>query len=250
MSYTNLGQPLQYTLGTSSKPAYLTDSYDPQTGLPTEQDTQTTTAKTSIDDLHYSYDDVGNVTSEADTPAGNSSAADVQCFQYDYLARLVQAWAQGSAGCAATPSASAEGGAVPYWNAYAYDVAGNLTSTISTTAAGAVTTTKATFPAAGSVRPHAVASQQVTSPSGTVSRSYSYDQSGNMIGSSSPSQAQALAWNDAGRLTQDAVTPAGATTARTPLTSTMQAVPCFWPPTPAPPLCISMMRSSPSAPVR
>jgi RHS repeat-associated protein len=214
LSYTTLGQPLQYTLGTSGEPAYITDSYDPQTSRLTEQNTQTTTAQTSIDDLHYTYDNAGNVTSEADTPSGDSSATDVQCFQYDYLDRLVQAWAQAAAGCAATPSASVEGGTAPYWNAYAYDVAGNLTSTTSNTQANAVTTTKATFPAAGSARPHAVTSQQVTSPSGTVSSSYSYDPSGNMTGSSSPSQAQALAWNDVGQLTQDAVTAAGATTAQ------------------------------------
>ena len=88
LSYTNLGQPLQYTLGTAAEPAYITDSYDPQTARVTEQNTQTGTAKTSIDDLHYTYDHVGNVTSEADTPSGVSSATDVQCFQYDYLGRL------------------------------------------------------------------------------------------------------------------------------------------------------------------
>jgi hypothetical protein len=29
----------------------------------------------------YTYDDVGDVTSEADTPAGNTSATDVRCCQ-------------------------------------------------------------------------------------------------------------------------------------------------------------------------
>jgi YD repeat-containing protein len=80
LSYTNLGQPLQYTMGTSSEPAYITDSYDPQTGNLAEQDTQTGTAQTSVDDLSYTYNDVGNVTSEADTPSGNSGATDVQCL--------------------------------------------------------------------------------------------------------------------------------------------------------------------------
>ena len=32
LSYTGLGQPLQYTMGTASQPVYITDSYDPQTG--------------------------------------------------------------------------------------------------------------------------------------------------------------------------------------------------------------------------
>jgi YD repeat-containing protein len=67
LSYTNLGEPLQYTMGTASQPVYVTDSYDAQTRRPTEQKTQTGTAQSTIDDLHYGYDHVGNVTSEADT---------------------------------------------------------------------------------------------------------------------------------------------------------------------------------------
>src|SRR5205809_1131795 len=85
----------------------------------------TGSAQSTIDDLTYGYDHVGNVTSEADTPA--ASATDVQCFQYDYLGRLAQAWAQGATGCASTPSTSAEGGAAPYWNAYTYNTVGDLT---------------------------------------------------------------------------------------------------------------------------
>jgi RHS repeat-associated protein len=91
-------------------------------------------------------------------------------------------------------------------------VAGNLTRTSSTTPANVVTTASATFPAAGSVRPHAITSRQITSPSSTASSSYSYDQAGNLTGSIGTSQNQALTWNDPGQLTQDTVTPAGATT--------------------------------------
>ena len=67
LSYTNLGEPLQYTMGTSSLPAYVTDSYDAQTRRLAEQKTQTGTAQSTVDDLHYSYDNFGNVNSEADT---------------------------------------------------------------------------------------------------------------------------------------------------------------------------------------
>ncbi|HZS20875.1 MAG TPA: RHS repeat-associated core domain-containing protein, partial [Pseudonocardiaceae bacterium] len=217
LSYTNLGQPLQYTLGTASEPAYITDSYDPQTSRLTEQDIQTTTAKTSVDDQHYTYDNVGNVTSEADTPAGDSSATDVQCFQYDYLDRLAQAWAQGSTGCAATPSASAEGGTAPYWDSYSFNIIGNLTGITTTTAAGAVTTTTHTYPVAGAVRPHGITGRSVTTSSGTTSTSYSYDASGNLNAVTGAS-SQALNWNDAGQLTQDAVTPSGSTAESTSYT--------------------------------
>src|SRR5262249_26115346 len=142
------------------------------------QNTQTGTGQASVDDLHYSYDNVGNVTSEADTPAAGS--ADVQCFQYDYLGRLVQAWAQGSAGCASTPSASAEGGAAPYWNAYTYNPVGNLTGITATTPAGAVTTTTDGYPAAGAARPHAISTSQVTASSGSTNSSFGYDTNGHL----------------------------------------------------------------------
>jgi hypothetical protein len=67
------------------------------------------------------------------TPSGNSAATDVQCFQYDYLGRMTQAWAPGTATCAVTPSASAEGGAAPYWESYGYAVTGDMTGITSTT---------------------------------------------------------------------------------------------------------------------
>jgi RHS repeat-associated protein len=218
LTYTNLEQPLQYTMGTSAEPVYITDSWDPQTGNLTEQDTQTGTAQTSVDDLHYSYDDYGNITSEADTPSGDPSATDVQCFTYDYLDRLVQAWAQGSTGCAATPSASAEGGPAPYWDTYTYNTTGDLTGITSTTPGGAVTTTANTYPAAGSAQPHAITAATVTTPSGTESYSYGYNADGDLTTLTGPSQSQALTWNDAGQLTQDAVTPNGGTTQDTSYT--------------------------------
>lgn len=207
LSYTNLGEPLQYTMGTSGQPVYITDSYDAQTRRLTEQKTQTGTAQSTVDDLNYGYDNFGNVTSEADTPA--AGATDVQCFQYDYLGRLVQAWAQGSTGCAGTPSASAEGGAAPYWNAYAYNTVGNLTGITSTTPTGAVTTTTDGYPAAGAARPHAISTSQVTGSSGSTNGSYGYDASGHLATITATAQNEALTWNDAGQLTQTAITPSG-----------------------------------------
>jgi RHS repeat-associated protein len=214
LTYTNLSQPLQYTMGTSGEPVYITDSYDPHAGSLTEQNTQTGTTQTQVDDLSYTYNDIGDVTSEADAPSGNPAATDVQCFQYDYLSRLVQAWAQGTTGCASSPSASAEGGAAPYWEAYAYGATGNLTGITSTTPSGAVTTTTSHYPAAGTAQPHAITTQTVTSPSGTSASNYGYNADGQLTTVTGTTEDQALTWNDAGELGQDAVTPAGTTTAQ------------------------------------
>ncbi|MDQ2812565.1 MAG: hypothetical protein M3Z75_12015 [Actinomycetota bacterium] len=209
LSYTNLGDPLQYTMGTPAEQAYITDSYDPQTDRINEQNTQTGTASTSVDDLHYKYDDVGNVLSEADTPSGSSSATDVQCFQYDYLGRMIQSWAQGTSTCAATPSASAEGGAAPYWESYTYAATGDLTGITATTPAGVATTTTDTYPAAGAAQPHGISTQKVTTPAGSTTTSYGYDPAGHLTTLTSTAQNEALTWNDQGQLAQAAITPSG-----------------------------------------
>src|SRR5262249_34972753 len=155
-------------------------SYDPQTGNLTQQNTQTGAAQTQVDDLNYTYNNVGAVTSEADTPSGGGVQPDVQCFQYDYLSRLVQAWAQGSAACAANPSASAEGGPAPYWQSYSYNAVNDLTGITSTSPSGAVTTTADSYPAAGATRPHGITSQSVTTSAGTTSTAYGYNADGEL----------------------------------------------------------------------
>src|SRR6185437_5826370 len=218
LTYTNLGQPQQYTMGTTSEPAYLTDTYDPHTGSLTRQDTQTGTAQTQVDDLNYAYNNAGDITSEADAPAG--VPADVQCFQYDYLNRLLQAWAKPATGCASTPSASAEGGPAPYWDTSAYNTIGNLTGTTSTTPAGAVTTTADTYPATtSSARPRTIPCQTITAPgSTTTASSYGYNADGALTSVTGTTQNRALTWNDTGQLSQDTVTPAGGTAQNTTYT--------------------------------
>ena len=218
LTYTELGQPLQYQEGTDSDPVYVTDSYDPETARLTEQNAQIGAADTSIDDLHYTYNDVGDVTSEADAPSGDTAATDVECFQYDYLGRLVQAWAQGADSCISTPSASVEGGAAAYWNTYSYNTIGDLTSETSTLPSGAATTTAYTYPAPDSARPHAVTGSAATTPAGTTNTAYGYDTSGDLTSVSTAAQSDALTWNDQGRLTGDSVTPAGGSAQNTAFT--------------------------------
>ncbi len=206
LSYTPLGQPLEYTLGSASN-AWMTDTWDPQTGLLKEQKMVTGTTAVTVDDTSYAYDNVGDVLSESDAPAGGPSQ--VQCSQYDYLGRLSQAWAQGSGGCASSPSQSAEGGAAPYWDSYAYNAVNGLTSQTATPVSGAATTTTSSYPAAGSPQPHAVASQQV-SGAGSGTTGYVYDAAGHATSVAGASQSQSLSWDDAGRLSGVTTTGANA----------------------------------------
>jgi RHS repeat-associated protein len=214
LSYTGLGQPLEYTLGTSSEPVYMTDSYDPQSGNITEQQLQTGTVATTVDDLHYSYDADGLITSEADTPSGAPADTDVQCFTYDYLDRLTEAWAQGSTGCDSSPTQASEGGAAPYLEQYTYNTEGNLTGVTDTPASGTASTTTLTYPSAGSAQPHAVTGTSTTTSAGTTTASDGYDASGNLTSITSSTEDQALTWSDNGKLVGIAVTPAGSSSAQ------------------------------------
>ena len=213
LSYTGLDQPLQYSLGTSSAPVSITDSYDPQTGSITEQQVQAGTANTTVDDMHYTYDADGLITSEADTPSGAPGDTDVQCFSYDYLGRLTEAWAQGSTACVSNPTASDEGGPAPYLEQYSYNTENDLTGITATSATGTVTTTAFGYPAAGSAGPHGVTSATVTTGTGAPgTTTYGYDADGDLTSVTSGAGNQALTWSDNGKLAQIAVTPAGGAT--------------------------------------
>jgi RHS repeat-associated protein len=208
LSYSELGQPLEYTMGSSAEPAWITDSWDQQTGRLSESQTAVGTTGVVVGDIHHKYDASGNVLSESDTPSG--ATTNVQCFSYDYLGRLSQAWAQGSAGCAASPSQSAEGGPAPYWDSYSYNVQDNLASVTSTPPSGSAVTTTNTYnpPGAGSVQPHAVQSSVTT---GSAATTYGYDAAGHTTTISSPSKSEGLTWNDSGQLAS--LSTSGSTTA-------------------------------------
>src|SRR2546423_2680906 len=85
---------------------------------------QRTTAPNTIDDTHYGYDDAGTVTSIGNAQGDGST--DTQCFRYDYLKRLTDAWTP-TGDCATAPASGGLGGPAPYWQSFGYDVAGNRT---------------------------------------------------------------------------------------------------------------------------
>jgi RHS repeat-associated protein len=213
LSYTELGQPQQYAFGTTNEPAWLTNTYNQETNQLTTAQVQTGVSPITVDDTGYTYDNDGNITAETDTPA--DGPAQVQCFSYDYLTRLTQAWSQGTAGCSGGPSQSAEAGAAaPYWESYTYNDQNDLTLETSTPPSGsATTTTTYSYPAAGSPQPHAPTTQSVTGSSGTTATTqFSYNQAGDTTQVAGPSSTQNLTWNDAGQLSSVATTGTGAGT--------------------------------------
>ncbi|WP_189087197.1 hypothetical protein, partial [Promicromonospora citrea] len=152
-------------------------------------------------DLTYAYDDAGNVLSIKDRPTATGRAVDRQCYQYDALRRLTEAWTPASGNCELTRSIPALGGAAPYWTSFEYDALGNRTSEIYRTRGlagdvdGGQTTTldysyegdrdlnadgDTTDPgeAAG---PHAVTSITTDGPSGSTAARFAYDGAGRTL---------------------------------------------------------------------
>ena len=163
------------------------------------------------DDVHqtYAYDDAGNVISIADTPTVAGAQNDTQCFGYDGLRRLTQAWTPATGGCAQTPTTAGMGGPAPYWTNYGYDTAGDRTSVTNHAAAGNTTATY-TYPAATAAHPHAVNQVATTGPGVATTSSYGYDQDGNTTSRPGTGTNQTLTWDDEGHLAT--VTTASGTT--------------------------------------
>ncbi len=188
---------------------YQTFNYEPGTGRLRETiaDRDSVTPN-NLADTHYAYDPAGNTKKIADTPIGAST--DNQCFRYDYVQRLVEAWTPGSGDCDADPAAGGLGGPAPYWKSWTFDVTGNRrTQVVHATANGDATTTY-TFPNPGSAQPHTLTGTSTTDNTGTGTASYTYDAAGNTLTRPGVGSAQTLAWDPEGHLAS--VTEGSATT--------------------------------------
>jgi RHS repeat-associated protein len=152
----------------------------------------------TVANTQYSYDKAGNITKAADSATGDN-----QCFQYDYLRRLSQAWTPSSGDCGAAPTTAGLGGPASYWQSWSYDVTGNRLSQVAhaTSSSGADQTTNYTYPAAGSVRPHAVTGTSTTVGGTTTTGAYTYDATGNTLTRPTASAGiQTLTWDPEGHL--------------------------------------------------
>ncbi|MGX5184897.1 polymorphic toxin-type HINT domain-containing protein [Streptomyces avermitilis] len=172
----------------------------------------------------YTYDASGNILSIADTPSGGTN--DVQCFTYDGLRRLTDAWTSSTtpngasgtgstdAACSAGASSSTVGGVSPYWTEYGYDSIGNRTSEVRHGLNGAGTATRSykygegSGPNGANSGPHTVSSvvektaATSTTPEVTSQDTYTYDASGNTKTRALSGDTQTLTWDKQGELTQ------------------------------------------------
>ncbi|GAA5187113.1 RHS repeat-associated core domain-containing protein [Rugosimonospora acidiphila] len=190
--YGQDNQVEQLQFGPDTKAAWETLTRDIPTDRLTTIGVQTLHSDGNVDTQRYGYDLSGTITSETDQMPGQ--ATDNQCFGYDYLQRLTQAWTTTATACG-TPGA-ALGGPAAYWQTYSYNLLGDRTQQVqhATTAGGTDTTTDYGYATAGHA--HALSSVTTTSPAGTKTAGYAYNATGDTTGRPGPDGgAQTLTWN-------------------------------------------------------
>lgn len=197
VTYNKLGKLTQRVLGPHGRRLAVTYVYDDATGR-LRNTSALPELKAEIMDLAYEYNPDGGLVRIADSP-GSATPNDAQCYQYDYLQRLVEAWTPTSGDCGAAPSVGTLGGPAAYWHSYGYDPTGNrLLKTVH--GAGGGTTTSYTHPVAGTPHPHAVTEAETVGPAGIRTDSFEYDQAGNLTDRTTGGTTQSLAWDTEGRL--------------------------------------------------
>jgi RHS repeat-associated protein len=201
--YSKTGKLLKQDLATS-KTTHLDYTYEFGTQRLKTASTVRDGAQTADRKATYDYHDAGNLKQITDVA---SDGIDNQCFKYDYLQRLTDAWAEGTTtGCAADPATAALGGPAPYRVNYAYDVTGNRKTETQYGDGGLVTATRDYKYAAdagvdGSVKGHQL-SAVTQSGTGAKNETYIYDASGHTKQRTIGGTTQTLTWDNEGELTK------------------------------------------------
>jgi RHS repeat-associated protein len=202
IDYSALAEPRLLTLGSGTSSIYVANDYEEGTGRLTRSYTQASTHPYQLQDLHYTYDQAGNVTAISDpTTLNGTSSAETQCFAYDAHQRLTEAWTPASQKCADPRSATALAGPAPYWTSYTYNTAGQRTSETQHTSSA---TTKTTYCYTNTGQPHTLTGTTTKSDCASPERSYAYDTSGNTIRrpGAAGGATQNLDWSEEGKLTR------------------------------------------------
>jgi RHS repeat-associated protein len=194
--YTAHGELAQRTLG-SAPQIYQTYSY--ADGTRRRQDfrlSRDAVGTTNVARLQYDYDQAGNILSIADAVADDPGQPERQCYTYDHLRRLTEAWAQaGVDPCADQPSIDAMGGPAPYWASYTFDVTGNRLTHTQHEPDGTDQTSTYTYPGHGGPQPHTLTS--VTT--GGQTNTYTWDPAGNLTSRTINGETETIEWNAQGK---------------------------------------------------
>ncbi|GAA0607555.1 hypothetical protein HPO96_31590 [Kribbella sandramycini] len=206
LSYTPFEDADVLTLGTASGPFVQQKfEYDQITRRVSRVVVDKELSPRRVSDTRYDYDPGGNIKKISDiAPEGSGEATDTQCFDYDYMSRLTQAWTpkpgqdNGPGDCAAAPAAADLGGPAAYWQQWTFDKSGNRKTEKTTTTAGTTTSTYEY----GSAKPHAVTAVTTTGPAGTKTKTFGYDEVGNTTRRTANGVDEILEWDAEDRLTK------------------------------------------------
>ena len=210
--YSPLGEPRQLTLGTASsddqKKTYINNAFEEGTGRLTRSYVTDQTHGYMPQDLNYTYDQAGNVTSIADpTNLDGTSSAETQCFAYDGHRRLTGAWVPSTQKCTDQPSASSLSGPAPYWTSYEYNNAGQRTTeTVHKTTGD----TKTTYCYTKTDQTHFLTGTTTKNDCNSPEKTYTPDAVGNTTKRPGTTGTQDLRWSDEGKLST--LTESGKTT--------------------------------------
>lgn len=147
-----------------------------------------------ITDSAYTYSDAGMITS-----IDNQSdlGADTQCFAYDYLKRITDAWTGSTAdACESEPTGTGDiGGVAPYWQSWTFDADGNRESQVDHLAGETIGYEY------DADQPHTAVKAIITNAEGAKTLDYAYDETGNTITRPDESgNVQTLSWSVEGQL--------------------------------------------------
>lgn len=195
-TYTAFGELTQRVLGDiAGEKVYQTWAFQDGTRrLDQQWLSRDSVSSPGVARLTYEYNDAGAITSIVDGVTDSPSEPERQCFVYDHLQRLTEAWAQAGTGdCEAEAEldSSDMGGLGAYWTSYEYDASGNRTSVTDHSTSGTATAAAYAYSKA-----HLVDS--VTTASGA--NTYQWDDSGNMTERLINGRKETLTWNAQGKL--------------------------------------------------
>jgi len=198
-TYDAYGGILQEQIGSGTNLAAINSTYDPHTLRLTDQlVNRAVTTPANVDEEKYAYDLYGNVTSQVSSRLGSSTNSETQCYQYDGLDQLTQAWTANDK-CAATPTSTSHStvgdgiSGSAYWTTWSYDTAGGnaasdvlgeMTGQVQHSLTGGTDATTASTFGGVSGGPHALTSSATTGGA-TAGADSSYDAAGNQTSTTS-----------------------------------------------------------------
>ncbi|MBC6460895.1 sugar-binding protein [Actinomadura sp. HBU206391] len=197
--YSPTGKPWLYELGnTAGKRAWQRFTWEYGTQRLATSRTNRENITGADRNATYDYDDAGNILSASDA---SRTGTDTQCFGYDHLRRLAEAWTESDTDCSTTPSTSVVGGPAPYWQSFTYDATGNRTKEVQH-GAGAVADTVRTHSYAQPGQGNKLTGITQTGAAGDRTDSFFYNETGNTTRRVVGDTTQTMDWDAEGELTK------------------------------------------------